>query len=73
MVPVIGNYLIKGFEKVYRFRSGYGFATNKQILQVGLQYQDWDTNTGQDEGPVYVSWKDATRQEAKELICQVEK
>ena len=48
----------------YRFRSG---LFGKQILQIGTLCQDWDTNSGMDEGPSYVSWKDADRYEADEI------
>ena len=70
MAPVIGTIFLSGTEPKYRFRSNF---FNKQILQIGYECKDWDTNTGHDEGPIYTSWSDATRQEAEELICRVKK
>lgn len=56
MAPVIGTRTVKSAKKRYRFtRSFFG----KQYLQVGVTVQDWDTNSGRDEGPEYVIWHNA--------------
>jgi len=39
-----------------------------QILLAADLHQDWDTNTGRNDGPEYIFWRRATREEAEELI-----
>ena len=63
MSRVIGTQVIE--KKGYRFKSG---MFGKQILQVGSLCQDWDTNSGQNDGPQYVSWNNADRYEAEEFL-----
>ena len=55
-------------EKVgYRFINGL-FGT--QVLQVGFKRQDWDTNSGLNEGPPYTEWRDADRYEAEAFLVK---
>jgi hypothetical protein len=45
----------------YEFRTGW---FGKQILQVGYKAQDYDTNTGKEDGDSYIIWRDASPRQA---------
>lgn len=64
MAEVIGTLAVTN-KLGHRFRAN---IFGKQILQVGTLVQDWDTNTGRDDGPEYVNWRDANRYEAESLV-----
>ena len=61
--PVIGTIVtgVVGF----RFRQNF---FGRQILQIGETCQNWDTNTGYEDGQTYTRWRDATREEADDLV-----
>ena len=68
MNQVIGIYVVKT-NTGFRFKTGW---FGKQILQVSDICQSWDTNIGCDVGPEFVSWRNASKEEAREL-CLVDR
>lgn len=53
----------------YKFRQGW---RGTQVLQVGFYAQDWDMNTGHEDGQPYTLWRDATAWQAAEFERRVD-
>ncbi len=64
MAPVIARRTVE--TKVgYRTRTS---LFGKQILQVATKLQDWDTNSGRDDGKSYIVWLDTDEHESAEFF-----
>lgn len=58
-------------DTMYKEYIGWGYRkvrfSNKYIIQICIRCQDWDTNTGMNDGPEYEKWVDAQTYHIDEL------
>lgn len=67
MKPVIDSMVVSN-EFHYKFTKS---LFHKVVLWVGIEMQDWDTNTGLNVGKSYIKWEKANLEQAKRLLKKI--